>query len=451
MFACSPRRTRLPSLAIVALAAALPSSALADLPSTLDPAEVWRTWSWSPLLLGGFAIAATAYGRGIARLWTIAGRYRVITRARASCFYGGLAALFVALVSPLDALGGALFSAHMLQHLVLVAVAAPLVVLGKPSLALVWAVPHRHRPRIRVLSRAKAVRWVIAGASRPLVAAALHAIALWLWHMPALYEAALRSELVHWLEHASFFGTSMLLWTVVVGASIDPAVRMLVLFATAMQSAILGALLTIAPTAWYTVHEAGTRAFGLALLDDQQLAGLIMWIPGGVVYLIAALVAFVAWLEQSARAVRKRERARASARIDEGGKMMRPTANAFRGVPWILCGILAGCEPARERPPMRQVPGGDEARGRTALARYGCGSCHAIPGVHGAVGLAAAPLDYFAERGFVGGVLPNNPDNLVLWIVNPQAVNDRTAMPNLGVTEGDARDMAAYLYTLRMD
>jgi cytochrome c len=110
---------------------------------------------------------------------------------------------------------------------------------------------------------------------------------------------------------------------------------------------------------------------------------------------------------------------------------------------------LVACEPVRDRPPARQVPGGDESRGRVLLAKYGCGSCHVIPGVDGAVGLSAAPLDHFAERGFVGGILPNNADNLITWIVDPRSVNERTAMPNLGVTTHDARDMAAYLYMLR--
>jgi cytochrome c len=111
--------------------------------------------------------------------------------------------------------------------------------------------------------------------------------------------------------------------------------------------------------------------------------------------------------------------------------------------------VVSACEPARERPPARQVPGGDEGRGREVLALYGCGSCHVIPGVDGAIGLAAAPLSHFAERAFVGGVLPNNAENLIVWIVDPQSVNERTAMPNLGVTVPHARDMAAYLYTLR--
>jgi cytochrome c1 len=97
------------------------------------------------------------------------------------------------------------------------------------------------------------------------------------------------------------------------------------------------------------------------------------------------------------------------------------------------------------------VPGGDSGRGKAALVAYGCGSCHQIPGVKEARGLAAAPLSAFAERAYVGGILPNNSENLVAWIMNPQSVNAATAMPNLGVRESDARDMAAYLYTLRMD
>lgn len=110
---------------------------------------------------------------------------------------------------------------------------------------------------------------------------------------------------------------------------------------------------------------------------------------------------------------------------------------------------LTACRPVRDRPAERQVPGGDEDRGRQRLAAYGCGSCHEIPGVDGAVGRAAAPLSAFAERAFVGGMLPNDPESLIRWIVNPQSVNERTAMPNVGVTQEDARDMAAYLYTLR--
>jgi cytochrome c len=111
--------------------------------------------------------------------------------------------------------------------------------------------------------------------------------------------------------------------------------------------------------------------------------------------------------------------------------------------------VLGACLGQRETPPVRQVPGGDAARGRRALAVYGCGGCHVVPGVPEALGRVAPPLTFFGERGFVAGVLSNNPDNLIRWIQAPREVNPRTAMPNLGVAEADARDIAAYLYSLR--
>lgn len=111
--------------------------------------------------------------------------------------------------------------------------------------------------------------------------------------------------------------------------------------------------------------------------------------------------------------------------------------------------VATGCELGRHEAPVRQVPGGDPSRGRDALVLYGCGACHHIPGVDGATGRVAPPLAGFADRSFVAGVLPNRPDELVRWIRDPPAVSPFTAMPNLGVTEQDARNIAAYLYSLR--
>ena len=93
--------------------------------------------------------------------------------------------------------------------------------------------------------------------------------------------------------------------------------------------------------------------------------------------------------------------------------------------------------------------GGDVVRGKAAIRRYGCGSCHQIRGIHGADGLVGPPLAGLVRRAYVAGVLPNTPSNLVTWIVNPPAVDSKTAMPFLGVTPGEARDIATYLYTLR--
>lgn len=120
-------------------------------------------------------------------------------------------------------------------------------------------------------------------------------------------------------------------------------------------------------------------------------------------------------------------------------------------VPLALLGTLlalAACDGAGEPPPHLRVAGGDPARGRQALASHGCGACHVIPGVAGAVSWVGPPLNAYARRGYVAGLLPNRPEALVRWIRVPQAVSPGNAMPDLGVGEAAARDMAAYLYTL---
>jgi len=94
------------------------------------------------------------------------------------------------------------------------------------------------------------------------------------------------------------------------------------------------------------------------------------------------------------------------------------------------------------------VRGGDARRGVKALERYGCGACHVIPGVRGADGMVGPPLIWFGRRTVIAGEVANTPDELIIWLMNPQRLEPATAMPNLGVRDGDARDMAAYLYTL---
>src|SRR5258706_593860 len=110
--------------------------------------------------------------------------------------------------------------------------------------------------------------------------------------------------------------------------------------------------------------------------------------------------------------------------------------------------VLLGYPHAAEQEAQNLV-GGNTERGKLAIEKYGCPSCHSIPGIATARSKVGPPLDGIAERSYVAGVIPNSPDNLIRWIQNPPAVDDKTVMPNMGVTDKDARDIATYLYTLR--
>jgi cytochrome c len=133
----------------------------------------------------------------------------------------------------------------------------------------------------------------------------------------------------------------------------------------------------------------------------------------------------------------------------EQGAAVRRSRLALAWVAALGLALLAGCGQDARGIALAEVPGGDAAQGREAVAHYGCGSCHVIPGVPGARGVVGAPLTEFARRTHIAGNLPNTPENLIAWLRDPQAIEPGTAMPNLNVSESDARNLAAYLATLR--
>jgi cytochrome c len=110
--------------------------------------------------------------------------------------------------------------------------------------------------------------------------------------------------------------------------------------------------------------------------------------------------------------------------------------------------MLAACSSAGGDESPGLLAGGDPARGHAAVRRYGCQSCHTVPGVRAAKAVVGPPLAGIGSRSYIAGVLPNTPENMVRWLRNPPGVDEQTAMPNLGVTEADARDMATYLYSV---
>jgi PQQ-dependent catabolism-associated beta-propeller protein len=268
----------------------------------------WRELSWSGDVAVWILLAASllAYAHGLGPVWQTASSRRKPAHAReALCFAAGWVVLAVALVSPLHALGEVLFSAHMVQHELLMVVAAPLLVLGRPlavfSRALsAWTL-------VRLVVFARRLRWpgiVWRQIKRPMAAWALHAATLWIWHVPWLFQATLRSDLVHTAQHASFFGTALLFWWALLRhrtGSADYGAAVLYLFTTSVHSGALGALLVLANRTLYPAYRVTSPAWGLEPLEDQQLGGLLMWIPAGLVYAGAALALLFAWLRDADR------------------------------------------------------------------------------------------------------------------------------------------------------
>jgi putative membrane protein len=338
---------------------------------------------------------------------------------RAAAFGAGLLALFSALVSPLHALGSALFSAHMAQHVVLMLMAAPLLALGAPLQPSLWALPVRWRRLVGRGARALGLRRAWRTLARPLAAWILHAAAVWVWHAPRLYEAALRNEALHAAQHASFLGTAILFWWVLVRPGrrrrASAGIGLAYVFTTMLHGGALGALLTFSSEPWYPAYAATTAAWGLEPLQDQQLGGLLMWVPAGLVYLLAGLALFAAGLGPDEDSV---------PRPPGGGA--RPALLAL-----VAATLAGGCEREsrirerllRELPAERVVAGGDPRLG--------------------------PPQGGVRDRVYLAGRLPNTPENLVSWIEDPQGVDPGNAMPDVGVPPAAARHVAAYLYTLR--
>jgi putative membrane protein len=198
--------------------------------------------------------------------------------------------LAVALVSPLHQAGERSFAAHMLEHELLMLVAAPLLVLGRPIGVALWALPRRSRLALRDWSRSAAFHYFWRTVSGPASATALQLVGLWAWHAPALFDLALRSDGWHIAQHLSFLVTALLFWHALLR---QPRTGLAVscLFVTALLSGALGGLMAVSSSPWYARYAAlGMTPYGLTAAEDQQLAGLLMWIPGGALHAVVALV-----------------------------------------------------------------------------------------------------------------------------------------------------------------
>jgi putative membrane protein len=268
----------------------------------ITPHEVWRSWSFDPAIAAGIFVLCVAYVVGLGRLWS-KGRSRGVSVLQSVSFAGGVAVLVIALLSPLDGLAESLFSAHMIQHLLLILVAAPLLIAGSVGTAAGLGLPVVARRRVRTWERHRVTKAIIGPLAHPVPVLVLHLSALYLWHLPVLYQAALRNDFIHALEHLSFFGTALMFWWLIIDRKgrqrLGDGAAVLFVFLAGFASGALGALLTFAPAALYPLQALGARAWGLTPLQDQQLAGLIMWVPAGVVYVLAAALLFLRWMSDT--------------------------------------------------------------------------------------------------------------------------------------------------------
>ena len=271
------------------------------------------TGGWDPdawIVAGALLSAAALYVRGWARLGAF--RDQALPLRYLAAFAAGWAALWVALLSPLDDWGKALFSAHMAQHEMIMLVAAPLLVAGRFAGVATWAFRSGRKGLPAVIGRAlgRNRAWRILAAAPG--AWTLHLLVVWLWHAPRLFQASLANEWIHGVQHSTFLFSALLFWWALQKRARNGWAALYVL-TTAIHTGVLGALLTFAPHPLYPAYLHTTGAWGMSPLEDQQLGGLIMWVPAGLVLLGIAMWQFAQWLPTAGSGVDgARARARSS-------------------------------------------------------------------------------------------------------------------------------------------
>ena len=330
---------------VVAAACALPPLVAAHGPVPHDPptlATLALGWHVDPVVGGGLVAAVVAWFLIVRRVEQ-AHPGRGVPRARTAAFLGGLAVIAVALLSGIERYDTTLFSIHMVQHLLLMLVAAPLLALAAPVTQLLRvASPAWRRRIVRLLHSGP-----LAALGHPVVAWVTFTLVMWISHFSPLFDAALENEAIHDAEHVIFLGAGLLFWWPVIGA--DPVrrrlsypVRALYVLLQMPPSSFLGMLITFATGPLYPHYATLGSPYGIDALADQQLAGGIMWLGGDVIFIGAVLLAVAAWMRHEerhtiaaerradAQRARLRERADRLADAREGGTT-RAAAGAAPG------------------------------------------------------------------------------------------------------------------------
>jgi putative membrane protein len=287
--------TRQRKLAYLALTATTPAYAWAH----SEPGRE-SGWTWPPMVVMLMLLTVVLYVAGIVRMHRTTARLSIRWRSVAY-FALGWISLLLALDSPIHEIGEQLFWVHMTQHEILMLVSAPLLVLSRPLVPFLYALSPSRRQLMADLGRTRLFRSAWRLISAPVSAWLISALGLWVWHAPWLFTLAIENDWIHAAQHATFFLTALLFWWPLVNGapSMGYGGALIYVFTTAMHTSILGALLTFARAAWYPPYFKSAPLWNLTPLEDQQLGGLIMWIPAGTLLLAAFLILLVKWMKQS--------------------------------------------------------------------------------------------------------------------------------------------------------
>jgi putative membrane protein len=264
--------------------------------------NVLLAWTLDPLLLVPLIALGAAYFVGYRRFSRLPHADRGY-RMRNALFIIGYTALMIALISPLHAVGEQYFSVHMVQHLLLSLVAPPLLLLSSSMPVLLWALPAQDRATLgRLVGQPGPMRSILRGLTRPLVALGLFIATQWIWHQPIAYDWALENRWAHYFEHITFFATAILFWWPVIGAPPLPSplsypLRLGYTFLAWLPNSLLGAGISLSRGPLYPFYVDSAHITGTDPAFDQQLAGLIMWVPGDVLFVSILLLLFVAYMQ----------------------------------------------------------------------------------------------------------------------------------------------------------
>ncbi len=289
--------------------------------------DVLRQWSFDPLALVVVLLPGVLYARGL-RAWT-SRRPRPLHPLRVWSFYTGLFLGFLALSSPIDALADDLFTMHMVQHLIIMMLVPILVLLGAPTTPILLGLPRRFRQRaVRPLFRSRWARAAYGAVTHPAVAWGSFTGVNWGWHLlGGAYDAAVENGALHIFQHLTFYGSSLLLWWVLIDprplrSRLSYPLRGLVILGTLFQNIYLGAYITLRHDLLYTAYATPPRLWGLSPLDDQQSGGALMWVGGDTLLVIALVATGVVWSRKATERARREEaaqdrlaRARATAAV----------------------------------------------------------------------------------------------------------------------------------------